>query len=83
MIPSNHRLVMGMSTARPVSDNLHTSNHLSDGEEANDFGSNDTSSGKFFARDIPDPRQNGLRRKSTGSGGGLVVESSRVSSGVD
>lgn len=67
-----------MSGLAAVTNNVHATDHLSDGEESDDLRGGDTGEGDFLAAGAADTGQNALRRGDVGS-----LEVGRVASSVD
>ncbi len=67
-----------VSRLAPVADNVHATNHLADGEEANDLGGGNTDESDLLGVGVADTGQEGL-----GRGHAEVLDGGRVLEDVD
>lgn len=67
-----------VSRLAPVADNVHTTDHLADGEEANNLGSGNTEESDLLGVGVADAGQEAL-----GRGHAEVLDRSRVLEDVD
>lgn len=67
-----------VSSLAPVSDNVHTADHLTNGEEANDLGSGDTDESNLLGVGVANAGQEAL-----GRGQAEVLDGGRVADDID
>lgn len=62
----------------PVTNNVHATNHLTNGEEANNLSGSDTSKGKLLGAGVADTGEDARGRGEVLEGGGVVDEGLEV-----
>lgn len=76
-------VVVAVIGVAPVADNVHSTDHLADGEETNNLGGGNTSESKLLLAGIANPRNDVLEREVLEGGGVASSVNQRLEVGLE